>query len=1038
MNVPDALRRANSGWIGARFVVRFDVVRTILKTLRQELATSPPPLSRSRLCSYHNCYVIYVYLFQGLSSSLRAVTNPTGLVVARERSHEVFQREPQSTETVLAGLADKDSPFFQRARLIDLSGALEQQLGHFERHTTALIQRLGLFSALESCPAESRQFFAIDDTCKPIVVNRTWIESQMTARGFPLPANFHRGFLRTELLARGCPAQSVDALLGHASRGESPFGTHSTFDFLQHRKVIRRHLNHLHEQLGLAPVRSRLVPDAAPDTPFHWASPFADMKPRLKRAPFHAAEKVPDMPRSDKSDLEAIWDKTRANATADDKAQLPAFRVFLLTCDNPHARYLSGRPPLSETERTDAPSAIDLEQRLLVLYAERKLGLVYLASWFRILARVIRNLSAIGGEIHATRLIAFVRDQSSPFSPELASAIPVVGLWRSTFEQWLATLQADLPSIPHEHWAAAIALSSIIFGCLLDKRKVSQLLDEHLRAGSTRLLHATNGYAFFDFEVPANEAGIFQLNRWFLDPVTEMLFLRAPALSCSVSLGDLDLPLRKVFKAAGVPPRLRPTSWGQVISMAATWWSAHGAQSDVAGVKRVYCSHSVDRDSWTRMFGVEVLTASSVSVSATAMAEIAPPSADSPPDVDPDRDVLADGDQAVECLDAFEEDIQALHPWLEVALGILRHSDPTLVPAEILALRDVQSNSAVHLYLSWLHHLLTAKRERRGPMSTRGAKRVFMQSVFRLLIVLDDLDPRSLSEEELIWAYAQVIEECEPSLPGTLIGLRLRQFHDYLSKHHSVAPLSCPDAIFGTEAVPWMVDAHAISFDEYEMVLHWLATHGRPIMSERDRRICQLVVTLTFRTGLRPHELFGALRGDVHILRGIFLLIRPRTGHGLKSRSATRNLPIGHLLTAEERRNFYAWLSRECPTLSDTALASANSGLLFEPEPGCNAATFRARIVTLVNKTLALALQAPYLHLYHLRHSYGTWTDLRLSAHDRPLIPEILAKAPGTIASLKTSSRLRTVFLGKCGPADRRYGYAVARTLGHLSPATSK
>jgi len=1033
-----AFRQANSRWMGAQFIARFDAVRALVTVLREEISIPPVPLSRSALRAYHNSYTLYTYLFQGLSSSLRAVNNPTGLILARERRLEVFERASQCGDSILAGLSDKDTPFNQKARLADISGNVAVQLGHYERHTTALIQRLGLCHQLEHCPGELRRLFALDDSCYPIPVKRTWVEEQMAARQFPLPANFHRGFLRTELLLRGCPPQSTDARLGHANRGESPFATHSTFDLRLDRKVIRDHLDRLHDLLGLAPVRSRLVPDATPDTPANWASPFADTEPGLVRAALAPSADPPKEERTANPKLEAAWTLARRNATDDDKREINALRTFLRTCENPHARVLSDRPPETPSERPDAASAADLEKQILLRLAQQKIRLDSVASWLRLLGRVIRTLSPDNSEIFPTRLAAFVRDRTSPFSPRLTDAIPVVDLWRDAFEKWLESAPYDRSSFEPSTWAAAIAFAAIVFGCLLDKRKVSMLLHELRPTGKPRTFHATNTYAFLEFDVPTNTAGIAQMNRWFPDPLTELLLLRVPALTCSLRLGDLDQPLRHLFRSVAVPARICPTSWSQVIRMAGTWWSAHGVQADIAAAKRTYCTHGIDRDSWARSFGVEILTAKPDDSTLVDSHAQSPDGEEARVDDDADPDGVASGDQLVERLDTLDEDLRVLHPWFDAAMAILRDTEPNAIPAQINALRTAQASSAAQLYLAWLHALLTERRERRGPMSTTGAQRVFLQAVPALLIVLDDRDPRVLPAEELIWAYTQAIEEADPTLPGRLLGVRLRQFHDHLSEHHGVEPLPCPDSVFGSCLVPWEVDAHVISEDELAVVLHWLATQGRPVMTERDRRIIRLIIILTYRAGVRPHELFGALRGDLHILRGIFLLIRPRPNHGLKSRSATRTLPLAHLLSASERRELLAWISRESAEETHPGRTQSIGPLLFEPEPSCNATTFRSRIVALLNQTLCLALNAPFLHLYHLRHSFATWTHLALVAADHPLIFEILGASPKTVARLRSGKRLRRVFLGKCCAADSRYGFALARTLGHLSPTTSQ
>ena len=106
---------------------------------------------------------------------------------------------------------------------------------------------------------EGAPLFVLSERKKPVMLTRTWIEHQLDDLGYPLPANFARAFLRTELIARGCPAESVDALLGHASAGERPFAVMASFDYARHFQAVDDAVLSVCRAIQLVPVSSRLL-----------------------------------------------------------------------------------------------------------------------------------------------------------------------------------------------------------------------------------------------------------------------------------------------------------------------------------------------------------------------------------------------------------------------------------------------------------------------------------------------------------------------------------------------------------------------------------------------------------------------------------------------------------------------------------------------------------------------------------------------------------------------------------------------------------
>jgi hypothetical protein len=74
-----------------------------------------------------------------------------------------------------------------------------------------------------------------------------------------LPANAHRRFMRTELREAGCPADYVNAFMGHASYGEEPWCRYSSLSVKNYRVVMERYLEPILRDLGFEAAASRLI-----------------------------------------------------------------------------------------------------------------------------------------------------------------------------------------------------------------------------------------------------------------------------------------------------------------------------------------------------------------------------------------------------------------------------------------------------------------------------------------------------------------------------------------------------------------------------------------------------------------------------------------------------------------------------------------------------------------------------------------------------------------------------------------------------------
>lgn len=243
----------NAASVGARFVISLDELRELVAFLRQELSHPTTDIGTlAGFVAYSNLYVLYSVIFQSLDSSIRAINAPSQVYFAW---HSQSDRDEQ-----LVSLSDKDSAASEKARLATLTPGLSAHFFHFYEHQSLVGQTGGFSLDYAKVSNKAGPFFFLTENYEVEPITAGWVAEQLYQfSGYPIPANFHRSFLRTELLERDCPAELVDAFLGHANNGESPSGPLSTFDYTRYRSEITRRLQQIHQDLSLEPIQSQLV-----------------------------------------------------------------------------------------------------------------------------------------------------------------------------------------------------------------------------------------------------------------------------------------------------------------------------------------------------------------------------------------------------------------------------------------------------------------------------------------------------------------------------------------------------------------------------------------------------------------------------------------------------------------------------------------------------------------------------------------------------------------------------------------------------------
>ena len=250
MAVPD-LVAPSLGYHGARFVASMNSIRSLVSSVAKQLEASPSHYDRAGIITYHNWFTFHLWLLQSLCTSIRAINNPDPIISAHANN-------PRSE---YVGLSDKENPEqADKARLVRMPELLIQQIEEYRLHVDWIRREFSIKDMLDTGKNRlvPRLFkFSLRKVAGPVTCG--WCETTMDELGIPLPGNFHRGFLRTELIARGCSGQVVDAFLGHFNQGESPFFTYSTMDYLKWQDKLFVALDRLIDETGILFQKSALV-----------------------------------------------------------------------------------------------------------------------------------------------------------------------------------------------------------------------------------------------------------------------------------------------------------------------------------------------------------------------------------------------------------------------------------------------------------------------------------------------------------------------------------------------------------------------------------------------------------------------------------------------------------------------------------------------------------------------------------------------------------------------------------------------------------
>jgi integrase len=683
---------------------------------------------------------------------------------------------------------------------------------------------------------------------------------------------------------------------------------------------------------------------------------------------------------------DAVWARVSRAAMPRRASQIQALREFLETSYNPHAMLLTGRTPGAPV---DDASVRQIEHLVIAQLAGGKLTRMAAVDWIGLVYAALKIIDSQGEPICMTRLAVAFPPQTSPFAPGRAEAATRAGRWQDKLFEWI---RFDADAASPAAWHAAIVLSAVLNGALLDTTKIRGLLDrlargEHPEVGKVRRTCS--------FDLPFNGMGNVHLQRWEVDPITEMLFYRS-------SHAESALGERELLNSFGSVVEQPPKSLKELVEAAEPFWASKAAQVDLQASRRRIQSHAIAPRPWLRISGAAI-TVPGIRL------EDAEPSA-----------ATIDGANAI-------DELQTLYPWMTrllAALGMERTEDAREA-IDALA-NEHTSDSAATTYLDWAVNCLDGASASGKPVSLVTARRRILAALPRLLALLGDNDPSKLDTPELEDGYWEIVVSAERSPDMRDLVGGLRDFHSYLVKNHGKAQILDDKDIFGGDDGLRPVDANLLSFDEYAgsmAVLDRMVSERVPPALIRSARIAMM---LAFRVGLRRMEVFGLRRDDIKVAPDLVAVIRPHGERGLKTNNARRLLPLFVFLPQKERIELQAQVD-----------AAAGQRYLFPEFSKASRLSWIDRVCDLVVRALRQVTRDKTLTLHHLRHAFGSWTYLRLRAAALPEVISHFDHLPETRRALQTGKRLGVLLTGRGNQPTRSLAHQVGMLLGHSSAFVS-
>ncbi|MCW4150636.1 hypothetical protein OM427_13985, partial [Halomonas sp. 18H] len=222
-----------ANYVGSNLVPRTSYVSDLVSHMQQQVKVARKEATPTTLFSLHNAYVAYTVAMLMFSTGYRSVRDPLPSWGNISLSRRIII------------IADKTDDRQSHARFLPLTDLMVEQLKHYQRHRTGLLERLSFFLKQQW----HTPFMFLDQYGNTKEVTPTRLHDKLQWKDSP-PLNINRHYLHTQLKEGGLSSEVVDAFMGHWDPGQEPWAKYSTFCPRQYRELLAPAIERLMSQQG--------------------------------------------------------------------------------------------------------------------------------------------------------------------------------------------------------------------------------------------------------------------------------------------------------------------------------------------------------------------------------------------------------------------------------------------------------------------------------------------------------------------------------------------------------------------------------------------------------------------------------------------------------------------------------------------------------------------------------------------------------------------------------------------------------------------
>ncbi len=653
--------------------------------------------------------------------------------------------------------------------------------------------------------------------------------------------------------------------------------------------------------------------------------------------------------------------------------------------------------------------------------------------YLKVLCKVVDGINSRSSQkLPAPRIPHLTARPKNPFIENLVDSLAKVRTWRAAIANNPAHKVRGDESTPEIPNLGLLFASAILHGGLADANLLIALGRALGEFPSSSVLLETRLAIRLSVSWQGESASEYRL--WYPDPHTGTLISQVsaeklpPVFLNPKSNSQSDKAIRaeiwrqieRYFRAIRLPKPDRPTSLGMMLKAVRIDFQSRLPIVLANYSNRSLVSHSVPMHVMERLYRV------SKSRTVTHSANI----------------TRTDSSDLITEQNQLFLDMDDLEPyWLQ---KLRRVFSTNRKPDDIhrqLANLGSPPDTPENCFMEFALHLVSTRSASGNILAPSTACSYLVMVAKRLGGRLGETSPATLLDDTLEDLYKEILQDADQE--GSFRGLRrrisksLREFHHFLVVKHQHSPINEREVLgIGKGLLP--VDANLITWDEYERVMSVLPqTLTRlhptlPAITELGKAL-QLIFMLSFKCGLRRMEVLMLTCADFAEHDPTELLVRPSDARRLKTKSSTRKLPLYALLDESDRDALRLWKASRMSGVESTI--SHEKFLFGIPEMGTDVIT-QDLVFPVIHEAMRSVTGDNSLHFHHLRHSFASWTFMRLMLADQCDITDILPLHPKTTAVLADSQSFRNRLYGReC--MTRRHTYAVASLLGHSGPEIS-